>query len=293
MKPNAVVALALLFVVGIAVLAWHACSVREPSYQGRSLTKWLDEYNRAGAMDKTGPVSEAIRAMGTNSLPFLLTYLRQKDPRWKSELINISHFAQRRGYKGIPGLRRTQYLSPALLALKALGPKARPIIPELLKMFENPNSASEGGLALFSVGPASISAFQEACEHTNSAVRTAAATYLALLPLSYNGDQPYSCIWDDTQRADSHPQAHVFGPGDTYFMVNLSSLARNNPDARVRRASIEALAAYFGKQQNQQPENVVRTFRKARRDPDAHVAQAATEALKSIGRVEPVQNEGN
>src|SRR6185295_10170621 len=91
----------------------------------------------------------------------------------------------------LPTPRRTPYLSPTLLSLKALGPTAKPLIPELMELFTNPNTLREGGLALFSIGPASIPAFERACEHTNLTVRIEAASFLAILPASYNGDQKY------------------------------------------------------------------------------------------------------
>jgi hypothetical protein len=279
MKKQRRVTVGLLFIGVTGWLVWMGFLVREPSYQGKLLTAWLEEYNRAEAMDKTRPVSEAIRAMGDRTLPFLLRYLKKKDSSLKLKLFLLT---EKQRIIRFPPPRLDPYLSPALLALKALGPTARPVIPELLRMFENRATAREGGLALFSIGPESITAFQAACASTNSIVRTEAASFLALLPLGYSADQPYYCIWYRF-RANSKPQAYVARPPDSYFNVNLASLARSHPQADVRRACVEALATYYGTRYGDHPEVVVLALRKALSDPDKRVGEAAREALKSHG----------
>ncbi len=279
MKRPARVALVIFLVAAIAGAAWLGFSLGEPRYQGKSLTAWLEGYNQAEAMDKTRPASEAIRAMGDRALPFLLRYLKKKDSPLKLKLFLL---AEKQHIVGFPPPRLNPYLSPSLMALKALGPTARPVIPQLLKMFEDSATSREGGLALFSIGPESILAFQEACTSTNSTVRTDAASFLALLPLGYTGDQPYYCTWYKF-RVNSRPQAYVARPPDSYFNVKLASLARNHSKADVRRACVEALATYYGTPYGDHPEVVALALRKALLDPDKRVRELATEALKRHG----------
>ena len=68
--------LAILLLVGLGLIAWRTSRSREPGYQGKRLSQWLDEYNRAGSAVEAKLASEAIRAMGTNSLPFLLAHIK-------------------------------------------------------------------------------------------------------------------------------------------------------------------------------------------------------------------------
>ena len=103
-------AVGLLFLALIGMLVWRGFSVREPSYQGRSMSVWLEDYNRAGAVDKTGPVDEAIRAMGTNTLPHLLAHLKRKDSPLKRRLFLL---AEKHHLAFFPPPRRTPFLSPA------------------------------------------------------------------------------------------------------------------------------------------------------------------------------------
>ena len=91
MRKRYQMAVAVLLVAIVGVLVWLVRFPREhePVYQGRTLTQWLDKYNRAGAMAKTEPVSQAIRAMGTNSLPFLLAHIKHTEFPLKQKLIAI------------------------------------------------------------------------------------------------------------------------------------------------------------------------------------------------------------
>ena len=86
------IGLVLIFGIIAAALAYYTLQSREPVYQGRRLSAWLDELT-AGM---TGPVSngspavlenrhrkakEALRAIGTNALPQLVKYLPEKPGR--------------------------------------------------------------------------------------------------------------------------------------------------------------------------------------------------------------------
>src|SRR5580700_3724096 len=97
MRTRLRIVMAVAAVAFIGWLGWKVLCPAEPSYQGKSLSEWLDEYNRAGSTDKIGPVSEAIRAMGTNSLPFLLANIRPADsPRAKKffDLVQQQHLVK-------------------------------------------------------------------------------------------------------------------------------------------------------------------------------------------------------
>ena len=88
MKRSRAIALVVLF-AAIAVAAFFALRSREPEYRGKRLSQWLEEYDRTGAMEKTGPASEAIRAMGTNALPYLFAYIKHRDPPLKMKFFGL------------------------------------------------------------------------------------------------------------------------------------------------------------------------------------------------------------
>jgi hypothetical protein len=78
-----------LLLAGIAIAAPVIFAVfggkSEPSYQGRTITDWIDDRN---APDET--VAEAFRQMGTNALPYLVSWTCPTNSKWKD---SISRFA--------------------------------------------------------------------------------------------------------------------------------------------------------------------------------------------------------
>src|ERR1051326_4151098 len=81
------VALAVLLLV-VVFTARLLSRPPEPEYQGRSLSAWLDDYNRAGTWDRE-PTSAAIRGMGTNCLPFLLAHIKHNPSPLATNLVSL------------------------------------------------------------------------------------------------------------------------------------------------------------------------------------------------------------
>ena len=69
----------MFFIMLIGAITWHVLQPREPSYQRRRLTEWLNDYNGAGSMTRIEPTDQAIRAMGTNHLPYLLAHIEHTE----------------------------------------------------------------------------------------------------------------------------------------------------------------------------------------------------------------------
>ena len=277
MKRSRAIALVVLL-VAIAVAAFFALRSHEPEYQGKRLSQWLEEYDRIGAMEKTGPASEAIRAMGTNALPYLFAYIKHRDTPLKKKFFGL---VQKQHWLKLPPYRENRYFSPALLALKTLGPDAGPLVPELLKVFENPDTLKEGGLALFSIGPASIPALEQACRNSNVLVRADAALFIAKLPRDYTGEyQGYYCAWHKP-RADVETRLYIAKVVNEYDIWKLTLMLKSS-NAAVRRASADALAIYYHQSNNEDPKSSVRMLVKTLNDPDQDARNSARLALKRI-----------
>ena len=279
MKRSRAIALVVLF-AAIAVAAFFALRSREPKYQGKRLSQWLEEYDRTGAMEKTGPASEAIRAMGTNALPHLFAHIKHRDSPLKQKFFGL---VQKQHWLKLPPYRENRYFSAALLALKTLGPDANPLVHELLKVFENPDTFKEGGLALFSIGPASIPALEQACRNSNVLVRADAALFIAKLPRDYTGEyQGYYCAWHKP-RAELETRLYIAKVVNEYDIWELTLMLKSS-NAAVRRASADALAIYYHQSNNEDPKSSVRMLVKTLNDPDRDVRNSARLALKKIDR---------
>src|SRR5579862_6987208 len=77
-----VVVVILAAAVGILWLGWRL--PREPVYQGKRLSIWLQGYQTNRVQ-----MTEAVRAIGTNSIPTLLRLLREDDSSLKSMLLKL------------------------------------------------------------------------------------------------------------------------------------------------------------------------------------------------------------
>jgi hypothetical protein len=98
----------IAILVALTWLLWELSRVREPEYQGKSLTAWVQQYDRlmpgaramsvAGRVSATGSpadrekwveASRALEAIGTNALPFAFHLAANHDSVVKRLLIKI------------------------------------------------------------------------------------------------------------------------------------------------------------------------------------------------------------
>lgn len=170
------------FLVGIVGwLAWRASGTREPVYEGRPLSVWLDHHVPSSAarppFGSPGwkEADDAIRHIGTSGIPTLLQMLRAKDrPPWVRKLMEIARRF---------GLRRLQYRyamdlhEEAEYAFEMLGDTAVSAVPELIRIYEqnlSPSSQSCTALALGHIGrgaEAALPVLIRGFAHTNADVR--------------------------------------------------------------------------------------------------------------------------
>jgi hypothetical protein len=255
------------------VIAWQVLRDREPVYQGKSLSQWLEKYDRVEDIGKTLPIDEAIRAVGTSGLPYIIrSYLRHTD---SGKITRLTEQFER-----LPILKKLFYnadqnkareirrFSRAMLALKALGSGAEPLIPEFQRLLEYQETRYKALMGLYCMGPVSIPALQEACRNTNAWVRANAALIL---------NKMRAGRWAEFPRDEGYGTGLRLGYGSSsddcgWMVENLES-----PDPAIRRANIDALR-FFGASYT----NGVPALVKALEDGDGGVAHAASEALKAI-----------
>jgi len=92
--------------------------------------------------------AQAVRKLGTNALPFLVSSLEKQS-------------AGIDGVFGWHGLQPAAFHRRALLAFDALGPVARPAIPDLTRILDGTNCPHYAALALASIGPEGWSVLAE------------------------------------------------------------------------------------------------------------------------------------
>ena len=86
-----------------SIIAWQLLGVREPVYQGKSLSYWLNQYdgNYVSVTAQLGKkqADEAVRHIGTNAIPFLLARLQTEDSALH---IWLMRFSQKHRFMKLP-----------------------------------------------------------------------------------------------------------------------------------------------------------------------------------------------
>ena len=166
-KTAVVTGVGILTVVGIGtVMVENHLFPKEPSYQGRSLSEWLVDVGNIHYYQPPGKAvkaAEAMRKMGTITLPFLLADLG--DERYKT-------YARSQD-KRAPDQRNSQ----AIWAFDALGSIGKPAIPELTRILkQHPSSVP---CALAGIGRDALPELLKALTNADFIVRDNTAACLA------------------------------------------------------------------------------------------------------------------
>lgn len=134
-------------------VAWVMIS-RGPnlSYQGKPLSEWLKGFDAAQSSAEYAEAQEAIKAMGTNVVPALISYLRRKDPPFFEHWVKL---------KDRLGLRAEVdaavfWKRRAAHGCGALGGAAEAAFPTLKEAMDDPGAASDVGNGLSRMMPKSV-----------------------------------------------------------------------------------------------------------------------------------------
>jgi HEAT repeat protein len=168
MKPWQMV-LFMTLVGTTAGLIWQLLPAREPEYQGKGLSEWLEEYSGSivgGAFvpnqnaDLREEAAKAIRQIGTNALPFLLKMAAtQRAPPAKQFV--LSHYPASNKLAArvlsLPVVFRWAGKSRfgpmnAFVGFKILGRQASPAIPALIQELRTSNNRDAQFYAMKSLG---------------------------------------------------------------------------------------------------------------------------------------------
>jgi hypothetical protein len=150
--------LSLVAILAIAALLFATLRKdQEPRYNGRPLSRWVEVYSDLSTTRDAAELVEAeqaIRAIGTNGLPFLLKWIQKEPPSWQR--------AARRYLPGrLSGNAAARFLidgpdydraSGAPVAFGFLGTNAAPAIPELAALMTGSTNRTVVGWAIAALG---------------------------------------------------------------------------------------------------------------------------------------------
>jgi hypothetical protein len=146
MRKRIVIALLVIFIGVIGVILLPELLSNEPKYQGKRLSSWFKDYYRNGPYHarvvdewKFDRARKAIRAIGTNAVPFLVAecFDTKPDIPWQTNvMLALSKLPSRFGLPHyVPGAIVSEH---AAEALKEIGPPACQLIPMVTNYLNDP-----------------------------------------------------------------------------------------------------------------------------------------------------------
>lgn len=146
---------AVLLVILVGWIFWQLLELREPAYQGKPLSFWLDQHKKNSMFPDLPDRIEAdnaIRSIGNNALPVLVRWTAVKDSTFKKKLIVLM---RKQSLIQFPFHSDEEYHALADAGFAALGPLAKPAVPELIKLLNHPDPwvRVAAGYDLMWIGP--------------------------------------------------------------------------------------------------------------------------------------------
>ncbi len=146
-RRRIIVFISLVALVCMAITTIFATH-KEPSWDGRPLSSWLEE-GYGGIGSHTGLDREAadtaVKNLGTDALPFLVRELGAEHSQAKSTLISI---ASRQSVFTVHYLDGEMRRIQAVGAFQALGKTVTPVLPQIRRYLSDPELQSDAQKAI-------------------------------------------------------------------------------------------------------------------------------------------------
>lgn len=287
----------LLIAAGVCALLilsfWTAWpnSPREPEWEGKPLSFWIVELrshnpNPAELSPRQLAAKRAVRAIGTNAVPWLLTRIRTEPAHrwWKS--VDDTYYAVRRlridlSIATPTGIAENR-ADEAIQAFHALGPIAGDAAPELrIRLRAQIDTHSLfAAIALGGIGSNGINTLVAESRNTNRWIRSDVACGLGYAQT----DQEVALatllfMSSEKDRIVRGWSAKSLGQFTNHTSVSLPALVRllKDSDPHVRFSAASAFRYFNGDISSAEPE-----LRYALSDSSVYVREYATEALRRI-----------
>jgi hypothetical protein len=262
---------------------------REPEYQGKKLSEWLDMLDQTDdARAQAQIVGEALGNMGPEGLRWMLKSLRYEEPGWRSMVHNtVGRLPAQLVPEGVvfslSQNKRWQRADAAAYMFFALGPRATNAIPELCRMMGDKKAGVASKRAVFvlaSLGKSGLAPLLAALSDPRQSNRVEIVQSISEMGTNAGPAVPVlvKCL-NDANVDLAVAVAAVLGDLKLEPQVAVPMLARalTNNDYSVRAASARALSDFGVKAAEAAPALV-----KALDDEDASVHKAAEWALLGI-----------
>ena len=278
---------AALIAVAIAASLGAFRSKPEPTYEGRPLSDFV-ELLGSGSPAKAVP---AIRAIGTNAIPYLLEWMRDAPPGRTPDLkARFRQLLRLPSPLEAPYKRKGWRITGAVKALQLLGPDAAQAIPELTRMLnaKNPNDPNDAAYraarVLPHLGAAALPSLFSLLTNDQHDVRYHVVGELNAMETNSPGVVPFLIeLMKGTNQSMACVSARTLGNWKVEPTLAVPALTDSLQDPRpaVRIAAAEGLFDFEGKQEL--VEGILRTLSESG---SSDVRAQASNALQRIERGE-------
>jgi len=150
MRKRYAILFATIILAFVAGLAWRLSLPREPTYQGRPLSYWLEGYSTADISETSQQSADtAMREIGTNAIPTPLRMLQEDDSHLKLKFFSV---VEKQHFIKIHHLPASEINYRGMKGFQILGANAKGAVPALIKIYEAEDSRASGGFAAVSLG---------------------------------------------------------------------------------------------------------------------------------------------
>lgn len=307
-RPHRSVELWTLLVV--LAFAQTPVSADEPTYEGRTLSSWLSDFNFGRIQDtaKNEAATRAVEAIGVEAVPVLVERLTTTSAASK-QLVRKVRILRSQGSletqekfeeeSNLVGSSLIEDIN-TLAAFRILGAKAKPAIPELIEILggalngtivtQEPaaelddRKSRAAAKALAAIGPDAVPPLVEALNSEEAKIRFGAAMALPYFPHNL---RIVEALTKTLQDRDSNVRWRALRSLGRYRVVPqatvtaIASRLSDDPDSGVRYYAIVALKQYGPMAQSALPDII-----KAANDSSWAVREKAIEALDEVRPVE-------
>lgn len=271
--------IALAVVAAVLVLAAYVTRPREPVYEGKRLSEWLEQIRSEDEAEMRHGVA-AIRAIGTNALPALMEMLDSRDSSLKLWIQRLPSKQSLITWKMASADDRKV---DGLIGLSVLGESSRPALPKMKALFVADAPGSTWGIACAAIAdcePDVVGYFTACLTNPIPRVRHASAQRLGFMREKARTAVPQLIV---ALKDDNHVvrkyAARSLGliDNESEHVLSLLIPMLDDPDYHVRSGAAVGIGEFGSRAQS-----AVEQLRLMTVDTNETVRISATTALKKI-----------
>jgi HEAT repeat protein len=268
--------------IAIAVVMTRSAGPKEPDYNGRSLSSWVNEWWTSDR-DRTNPAAIAILAIGSNGVPFLAARLSEDESTAERDLMQVAGKLVPRKWN--PRDRRLFRSLAAAEAINLLGDEAKPAFPTLTNLLASRTHQLSAAIGLAGMGHDGIFVLLPALTNQDWYLRYSAA--MALGEARSDFDKVVSALIKVVKLGGSNEEDHHVREAAAVSLVQLDKEPeRVVPVIEEFLISTNARTRVWGAgllgELGADARPAVPRLLKLRSDEDPDVREAAKDALKEI-----------